>query len=104
MRILRDKFFDCMPEGQKATIKKVNEAEFLLQARAEVSNLLAEAVSTNSAEKFADLLEIINSCCNIVNIDWYEVTKIKSSKRWEEGSHEKRLVSCSFEATQVNSL
>ncbi len=91
-------------EGRKVTLKKVSEAEFLLHARSEISKLLAEAVSTSSAEKFADLLEVVNSCCDIVNIDWYEVSKIKSKKRGDEGSHENRLLGCFVDSTQTKSL
>ena len=101
MRIIRDKIAESLIEGEQITIKKAGEAEFLLAAHIEVSTLLAEAVSASDAEKFADLLEVVNSCCDIVNIDWYEIMRIKSKKRWEKGSHNKKLLGCSSDVVEV---
>ena len=80
-----------MKVGEKLHVSKLSEPEFLLWAQSNISILLAEAVSTKDPGKFADLIEVVNSCCNIVNIDWYECSKLKSSKRWEEGSYDNHL-------------
>lgn len=91
MRLIRDKRVACMEEGESFNVTKLSEPEFLLWAQSNVSLLLAEAVSTADPNKFADLIELVNSCCNIVKIDWYECSRLKSSRRWEEGAYDNRL-------------
>tara|TARA_Y100000287_G_C14172868_1_gene330788 strand:+ start:655 stop:945 length:291 start_codon:yes stop_codon:yes gene_type:complete len=91
MRLIRDKRVSAMEIGEKLNVAKLSEPEFLLWAQDNISTLLAEAVSTQDPNKFADLIEIVNSCCNIVNIDWYECSRLKSSRRWEEGSYDNHL-------------
>jgi len=87
MRPIRDKKISKMEPGDSLIVKKVSKPEFLIYAKAEVAALFAEGVSLSDPEKFADILEIINNVCDIIKIDWYECQKIKSSKRWEEGSY-----------------
>lgn len=87
MKLIRDKEIQHMPVGEPYIIKKINEAEFILHVKKEIPELFAEAVSQKSAEKFADILEMINNTCDILNMDWYECTKIKSNKRWESGKY-----------------
>ena len=80
-----------MRDGETLSVTKLSEPEFLLWAQENISILLAEAVSTQDPNKFADLVEVVNSCCNIVNIDWYECSRLKSSRKWEEGSYDSHL-------------
>ena len=80
-----------MEPGQSFEVTKLSEPDFLLWAQSNISILLAEAVSSQDPNKFADLIEVVNSCCNIVNIDWYECSRLKSAKRWEEGAYDNRL-------------
>ena len=91
MRLIRDKRISRMGEGESFNVTKLSEPEFLLWAQSSVSSMLAEAVSTCDPNKFADLIELVNSCCNIVKIDWYECSRLKSSRRWEEGAYDNRL-------------
>ena len=91
MRLIRDKRVSSMGIGETLRVTKLSEPEFLLWAQDNISILMAEAVSTQDPNKFADLVEIINSCCNIVNIDWYECSRLKSSRKWEEGSYDSHL-------------
>ncbi len=91
MRLIRDKKIAQMKDGQSFEVTKLSEPEFLLWAQSNVSDLLAEAVSSQDPNKFADLIEVVNSCCNIVNIDWYECSRLKSTRRWEEGAYDNRL-------------
>ena len=87
MKLTREKDLKNIPPGQTYKIKKVSEAEFILYVKKELPELFAEAVSQKSTEKFADILELINNTCEILNMDWYECSKIKSSKRWEAGKY-----------------
>ena len=87
MRLARDKLVKNLNPGKSVTVKKISEPEFIIYAKEEIATLLAEGVSNNDPEKIADLLEVVNSVCEIVKIDWYECQKIKSSKRWEEGNY-----------------
>ena len=82
-----------MREGDSLKIKKLSEPEFIVYAKKEISMLFAEGVSLSDPEKFADLLEVINSVCEIVKINWYECQKIKSSKKWEEGNYDCHMMS-----------
>jgi predicted house-cleaning noncanonical NTP pyrophosphatase (MazG superfamily) len=75
-------------EGEQITLKKISEPEFILYAKKELSVLFTEAVSQKNHEKFADMLEIINKACELLKMDWYECSKIKSSKRWEAGTYD----------------
>jgi len=81
-----------MVNGETFRIKKVSEAEFILRVKEEISTLFAEGVSQKDPEKFSDILEMINNVCEIISIDWYECSKIKSSKRWDEGSYDCLMV------------
>ena len=85
MKLTREKDIKNIPQGQPYKIKRISEAEFILYVKKELPNLFAEAVSQKSTTKFADILELINNTCEILNMDWYECSKIKSSKRWESG-------------------
>jgi len=87
MKLTREKDLKNILPGQTYKIKKVSEAEFILYVKKELPELFAEAVSQKSTEKFADILELINNTCEILNMDWYECSKIKSSKKWETGKY-----------------
>lgn len=78
---------ESMNHGESVTLKKINEAEFLVYAKKELSALFAEAVTLKSHEKFADILEVVNATMQVLEVDWYECSKIKSTKRWEKGSY-----------------
>ena len=93
MRLARDKLVKNLKTGKSVTVKKISEPEFIIHAKKEIATLLAEGVSNCDPEKIADLLEVVNSVCEIVKIDWYECQKIKSSKRWENGNYSCLLVS-----------
>ena len=88
MRLIRSKKFHSLKDGEQLLVKKLSEPEFILKAKMEISKLFAEGVSFKDPEKFADLMEIVNNVCTIVNIDWYECSKIKSRKKWEDGTYE----------------
>ncbi len=92
MRLFRNKKIEKMNDGESLTIKKLSEPEFLIYAKKEISTLLAEGVSLSDPEKIADLLEVVNNVCELVKIDWYECQKIKSSKRWEDGTYSNRII------------
>ena len=87
MKLTREKDLKNILPGQVHKIKKISEAEFILYVKKELPELFAAAVSQKSSEKFADILELINNTCEILNMDWYECSKIKSSKRWESGKY-----------------
>tara|TARA_B100000282_G_scaffold250067_1_gene194257 strand:+ start:63 stop:371 length:309 start_codon:yes stop_codon:yes gene_type:complete len=88
MRLVRKKEISRLKDGECIVIKKISLPEFLLHAKREVSELFAEAVTSKDHEKFADILEVLNSTCDLLQMDWYECSKIKSTKRWEEGKYD----------------
>ncbi|MBG17424.1 MAG: hypothetical protein CMB77_03645 [Euryarchaeota archaeon] len=87
MKLIRDKKIQQMSAGESYVIKKLTKPEFILYVKKEIPELFAEAVSQKSTEKFADILEMINNVCEVLNMDWYECSKIKSNKRWEFGKY-----------------
>lgn len=92
MRLARSKVMENMRLGESVTVKKISKPEFLIYAKKELSTLFAEAVTHKSHEKFADILELVNSTMQVLDVDWYECAKIKSSKRWEEGNYDMFLI------------
>ena len=85
MRLVRTKFINEIEAGKEYSIKKISQAEFLVFAKREMNLLFAEAVTEKDPEKFSDIIELINSACEILKIDFFECTKIKSDKRWKRG-------------------
>ena len=88
MRLIRSKKLKQIEQGDTYIYKKVSEAEFLLYAKKEIVLLFAEGVTQKNHEKFADLIEVLHSTCNMLKMDWYECSKIKSTKRWSDGEYE----------------
>ena len=88
MRMIRSKKINSLEEGEELRVKKLSEPEFILMAKSEISYLFAEAVSLKDPSKIADIMELINNVCSSLNIDWYECSKIKTQKKWEEGTYE----------------
>ncbi len=87
MKLIRSKKVESFPPGETFKVRKISKEEFILRVKEEIPNIFAEGVSLKDPEKFSDILEMINNVCEIINIDWYECSKIKSSKRWSEGSY-----------------
>ena len=81
-----------MVPGESYSIKKITKAEFILYVKKELPNLFAEAVTQKNHEKFADILEMINNTCEILNMDWHECSRLKSSKRYESGKYDCMVV------------
>ena len=93
MRLVRKKFLESLDLGKEYSIKKISESEFLIYAKREINLLFAEGVTEKDPEKFADLIELINSACEILKIDFFECTKIRSEKRWKDGKFDCILAS-----------
>lgn len=93
MRLTRNKVVNNMKRGESLTLKKISEPEFLVYAKKELPALFAEAVTQKSYDKFADILEIVHATLQLLEMDWYECTKVKSSKRWENGVYD-NFVAC----------
>jgi len=93
MRLARKKVIDSLETGKTVQLKKLSEGEFLIYAKREIGLLFAEAVTENSAEKFGDMMEIINNVCDVINIDFYESMKSRTDKRFKEGIYVPVLVS-----------
>ena len=93
MRLARKKVIEHLKDGETIQLKKLSEGEFLIYAKKEIGLLFAEAITEKSAEKFGDLIEIINNVCDVVNIDFYESMKFRTEKRFKEGIYVPILVS-----------
>lgn len=93
MRLARKKFVENIELGKEYSIKKISQSEFLVYAKREINILFAEGVTEKNTEKFADLIELINSTCEILKIDFFECTKIRSEKRWKDGKFDCILTS-----------
>ena len=100
MRLARKKILDSLEPGQLLKLKKINEGEFLSYAKREIGLLFAEGVTEKSPEKFADILEIINNVCTVINIDFYECMKIKSEKRFSDGNYFEAIFSTEYVCDQ----
>ena len=93
MRLVRKKFLESLELGKEYSIKKISQPEFLVYIKREINLLFAEGVTEKNPEKFADLMELINSTCEILKIDFFECTKIRSEKRWKDGKFDCILAS-----------
>ena len=93
MRLVRKKFLENLDLGKEYSIKKISDPEFIIYAKREMNLLFAEAVTEKNPEKFADLIELINSICEMLKIDFFECTKIRSDKRWKYGKFDCILAS-----------
>lgn len=87
MRLARKGILDSFETGKVLKIKKISEGEFISYSKKEIGLLFAEGVTEKSAEKFADLMEVINSVCKVLKIDFYECMKIRSEKRYKNGEY-----------------
>lgn len=86
-RLVREKEFSELKPGESITVKRISEPEFFLRVSSELSSMYQEALSTKSAEKFADIAELLCDVAESIGVDWSEVNKIRFSKRWESGKY-----------------
>ena len=84
-RLIRDKEVNRLSPEESITVRKINEPEFVLRAAREISLLYREGVSESSVEKFVDILDILESACEKLDISWLEVSKQRYSMRYDFG-------------------
>ena len=84
-RLVREKEVNRISPEESITIRKIDEPEFILRAAREISLLYREGVSEGSVERFVDILDILESACEKLNIPWLEVSRQRYSTRYEFG-------------------
>lgn len=102
-KLVRDKIPELIASnGQKATIRVLDETEYLPYLEKKLDEEVAEFHESKSIEELADIVEVLYALIGALDIDVFEVNYTQHKKKIECGGFEKRLCLIEVEGGSEN--
>lgn len=91
-KLVRDKIIDIIAlEGRKTSYKILNNEEYRKELNKKLQEEVNEYIEDNTIEELADIVEVIYSILNSMNVSIKDFEKIRISKQKKRGAFNKKI-------------